>query len=607
MVKVVDNYVLERCIGKGQFGEVYKSYNKATGEDVAVKSINRANLKGKFYELLENEIKVLRTCNNNNIIKLYDIKKTKNNIYLMLEYCNEGDLMAYLKEKGRLTEDEGVEFFIQILNAFKALVKAKIMHRDFKLANILKHNGVIKIADFGFAKLLGNEAFANTTLGSPLNMAPEVLEGKSYNNKADIWSVGTCFYELLTGKPPFTAKNIQELIQIIKTKPLRFPKTPALSPVVEQVIRDMLVVDVNQRISWEALFVHPINQFLEDKMMKEFTDTMKKGELDNLRASRFYVKNNKVIDHVADIDKKEEINQYTYEVAKQQKPVEDFKGNFVKRQNERKPGESGHPDDEEMTEKSEATQATKTEKHDDHLEDAGDETAMMNKKETERERQIKVFKANSSRLLHERNKYVFLASVAEDAISMSLVTKMNFSEMVGFILIKKLFFMIGELKSILETKKNAFKLELWEEYIVSKDFQKIYVYISKEYEVFRVYYDSMHDNVRKNSEKVELNPEFVQRALAVDSKEALDQIYYETLLKYSKMVTDLLDSKAIHTDTQKLIHLNQVVDCLNLEGTFAFKMKDDKQFNFKLFYEEMAALPAEELRGLVGDKLLKYR
>lgn len=86
------------------------------------------------------------------------------------------------------------------------------MHRDFKLANILKHNGIIKIADFGFSKMLGNDAIATTMLGSPLNMAPEILGGKNYNNKADIWSIGICFYELLFGKSPYTAKNIVELL-----------------------------------------------------------------------------------------------------------------------------------------------------------------------------------------------------------------------------------------------------------------------------------------------------------------------------------------------------------------------------------------------------------
>lgn len=99
MVKIIDNYILEREIGKGQFGSVFKGYNKVNGVDIAVKSIARDKLKGKFYELLENEIRVLRACDNINIIKLYDIKKTQNNIYLVTEYCNEGDLMQYLKEK----------------------------------------------------------------------------------------------------------------------------------------------------------------------------------------------------------------------------------------------------------------------------------------------------------------------------------------------------------------------------------------------------------------------------------------------------------------------------------------------------------------------------
>jgi serine/threonine-protein kinase ULK2 len=202
---------------------------------------------------------VLRTCNNPNIIKLYDIKKTKNNIYLILEYCNEGDLMQFIKKKERLTEDEAIELLVQILTAFKTLVKNNIMHRDFKLANILLHNGIIKIADFGFAKLLGNDIFTNTMLGSPLNMAPEVLEGTEYNNKADIWSIGTCFYELIYGRPPFTAKNIVELLQNIKNKPVYLSKSIVVSDITADVIRKMLIVNPKHRISWEDLFEHKVN------------------------------------------------------------------------------------------------------------------------------------------------------------------------------------------------------------------------------------------------------------------------------------------------------------------------------------------------------------
>ena len=97
------------------------------------------------------------------------------------------------------------------------------MHRDFKLPNILKHNGVIKIADFGFSKILGEEHYASTMLGSPLNMAPEILAGKEYTNKADIWSIGVCFHEMLFGKNPYTAKSIVELLKKIKSTPFRIP------------------------------------------------------------------------------------------------------------------------------------------------------------------------------------------------------------------------------------------------------------------------------------------------------------------------------------------------------------------------------------------------
>src|SRR5690242_14383840 len=106
MPKQVDNYILERKIGAGQFGEVFKGYNKANGQDIAVKVVRRDLLKGKFLELLENEISVLKSCDNSNIIKLYDMKKTANNFYLILEFCNEGDLGDYLKQKKYLTEDE---------------------------------------------------------------------------------------------------------------------------------------------------------------------------------------------------------------------------------------------------------------------------------------------------------------------------------------------------------------------------------------------------------------------------------------------------------------------------------------------------------------------
>ncbi len=154
----------------------------------------------------------------------------------MLEYCNEGDLQQELKAKGKFSEEDSVEYLCQILNAFKTLVANNIMHRDFKLPNILKHNGIIKIADFGFSKMLGDDQYTSTMLGSPLNMAPEILGGKEYTNKADIWSIGVCFYEMLFGKNPYTAKTIVDLLKKIKSNPFQIPPNSGLHPEVEDVL-----------------------------------------------------------------------------------------------------------------------------------------------------------------------------------------------------------------------------------------------------------------------------------------------------------------------------------------------------------------------------------
>lgn len=115
---------------------------------------------------------MLKTCDNPHIIKLLALKKTPHNYYLMLEYCNGGDMLAKIKEQGSLPMDLVLKYLCQILNAFQTLTTHKIMHRDFKLANILLHDDNIKIADFGFAKLLAGEDETSTMLGSPLNMAP---------------------------------------------------------------------------------------------------------------------------------------------------------------------------------------------------------------------------------------------------------------------------------------------------------------------------------------------------------------------------------------------------------------------------------------------------
>jgi serine/threonine-protein kinase ULK/ATG1 len=112
-----------------------------------------------------------------NIIKFYDILKTHNHFYLIVEYCDGGDLNKYIEKKKGLKEEEALRFFYQIVRGFRSIVKAKLIHRDLKPANIMIKQHQIKIGDFGLAKVLSQD-LGKSFAGSPFNMAPEILEHK---------------------------------------------------------------------------------------------------------------------------------------------------------------------------------------------------------------------------------------------------------------------------------------------------------------------------------------------------------------------------------------------------------------------------------------------
>ncbi|KAK2502304.1 hypothetical protein MC885_018891, partial [Smutsia gigantea] len=156
-----------------------------------------------------------------NIVALYDVQELPNSVFLVMEYCNGGDLADYLQAKGTLSEDTIRVFLHQIAAAMRTLHSKGIIHRDLKPQNILLSytsrrkssvSGIrIKIADFGFARYLHSNMMAATLCGSPMYMmdivmsarAPEVIMSQHYDAKADLWSIGTVIYQCLVGKPPF--------------------------------------------------------------------------------------------------------------------------------------------------------------------------------------------------------------------------------------------------------------------------------------------------------------------------------------------------------------------------------------------------------------------
>ena len=149
------------------------------------------------------EINVLKKMNHPNIIQFIDAKKTENNIYLIMEFCNGGSLEEFIKKKeGKLEEMEILYYFRDIIDAFRYLQSINTVHRDVKPDNVLFQDGLLKLADFGFAReVCGDEL--NTIAGTPLFQDPNISQGQKYTDKSDIFSLGVLLYFFLYYDPKY--------------------------------------------------------------------------------------------------------------------------------------------------------------------------------------------------------------------------------------------------------------------------------------------------------------------------------------------------------------------------------------------------------------------
>ncbi|KAH7416127.1 hypothetical protein KP509_14G076800 [Ceratopteris richardii] len=258
--RIVGDYVLTQELGTGSFAVVWKGKHRHTGAEVAIKEIAADKLNRKLCENLMSEINILKKTNHPNIIRLHETISQSNRIYLVLEFCAGGDLAAYINRHGKVPEATARHFMRQLGAGLQVLRANNLIHRDLKPQNLLLStndaNAVLKIADFGFARSLQPQGMAETLCGSPLYMAPEILSSKKYDAKADLWSVGTILYQLVTGQPPFMGPNPSALLHNIqKSNSLHFPNI-GLHPECIDLCRKLLRKDPVARLSFEEFFSH---------------------------------------------------------------------------------------------------------------------------------------------------------------------------------------------------------------------------------------------------------------------------------------------------------------------------------------------------------------
>lgn len=320
-------------IGKGSFAEVYRGIHivrtpcipstlrrgwtltqaQEKRQSVAIKSVNMNKLNKKLKDNLVSEISILRSLHHPHIVSLIDCQETPSRMHIIMEFCELGDLSAFIKKRadlvnhpqtqrmiekypnpavGGLNEVIVRHFAKQMASALEFLRSKNYIHRDLKPQNLLLNPSslyysqsgtlermplaadanslipatgieslpMLKVADFGFARVLPTTSLAETLCGSPLYMAPEILRYEKYDAKADLWSVGTVLFEMMCARPPFRANNHVELLRKIEERKdhIRFPEGIISSRAMKNLIRALLKRKPTERMSYDGFFSDPV-------------------------------------------------------------------------------------------------------------------------------------------------------------------------------------------------------------------------------------------------------------------------------------------------------------------------------------------------------------
>ncbi|NXC00512.1 NEK5 kinase, partial [Orthonyx spaldingii] len=217
----MDKYEIIKKIGEGSFGKIFLAKGKMDNEPCVIKEINLTKMPVKEKEASEKEVILLAKMKHANIVTFFASLQEKNKLYIVMEYCDGGDLMKRINmQHGVLfDEDQILSWFVQISLGLKHIHDKKILHRDVKAQNIfLSNNGTVaKLGDFGIARQLNSTTeFAHTCVGTPYYLSPEMCENRPYNNKTDIWSLGCVLYELCALKHPVILTVLFLLFSLIK-------------------------------------------------------------------------------------------------------------------------------------------------------------------------------------------------------------------------------------------------------------------------------------------------------------------------------------------------------------------------------------------------------
>ena len=277
----LSDYEIKETIGKGTFSIVKLGINKITNEKVAIKILKKKKMqKNKDKLRLEREINILKRLHHINLIKIHKISEESDNYFIVMEYCENGELFNYIVAHERLSEEETAYFFYQLINGLDYIHHKNIVHRDLKPENLLLSQGnILKIVDFGLSNYYyPEEQLLSTPCGSPCYASPEMVCGNKYNGfKIDVWSCGIIIFAMICGYLPFEDPNNEILFKKIMKCKVEYPEY--LSEEVLDILNKIIVIDPNKRINIEQIRQHPFYLKGKNEFKKKHKDLIEQVEL----------------------------------------------------------------------------------------------------------------------------------------------------------------------------------------------------------------------------------------------------------------------------------------------------------------------------------------
>jgi serine/threonine-protein kinase len=284
--KRIGKYPVIREIGQGAVGTVYEGFDPATGEKVAIKVLRAEHLPGSAEAdsagaRFQREADATRRLRHPNIVTVFEYGEQGRIRFIAMEFLKGRELRALLRERGRLALDEAVSVMVQLLDAIGHSHGQGVVHRDIKPSNVMVlEGGRIKVLDFGVARI-ESAAFTQmgSMLGTPTYMAPEQIRGEAADGRADLWAAAVVLYEMLAGRPPFTASGINEVMRVVSLQePAPLSSLNAGLPVtLDDVLRRALAKRRDERFQHAGQFADALVRVMataEPAVDLEVTDTM---------------------------------------------------------------------------------------------------------------------------------------------------------------------------------------------------------------------------------------------------------------------------------------------------------------------------------------------